>query len=374
MTAPRIPGVGALTDPGLTRPQNEDGFIVEPPLYAVADGMGGHRAGEVASRVALAELLANAPRTADAKALARAVRAANRAVIESADKSRTRSGMGTTMTAAMVDGTHITIAHAGDSRAYLLHEGQLTRITEDHSMVADLVRQGVLTEEDARFHPQRSVITRALGSDRNMMADLYEVEASPGDRLLLTTDGLTGMLPDDYIAELLLAGDDPQDAAVKLVEAANRAGGYDNITVIVVDIGETPAREIAPARGSKKAGRLGAAPLLWIVAALVLVLATGWGTWSYARSRAYLIEQNGIVAVYQGIPGSFAGVSLNWLVQPTDVPVALLDPQVQARLHLGIPFGKLADALYRVEELRAAAAPPTATPAPSLTTTTTPAP
>ena len=144
--------------------------------------------------------------------------------------------------------------------------------------------------------------------------------------------------------------------------------------MIVVDIGATPAREIAPARGSKKAGRLGAAPLLWIVAALVLVLSTGWGTWSYARSRAYLIEQNGIVAVYQGIPGSFAGVSLNWLVQPTDVPVALLDPQVQARLHEWIPFGKLADALYRVEELRAAAAPPTATPAPSLTTTTPPAP
>ncbi len=374
MTAARIPGVGALTDPGLTRPQNEDGFIVEPPLYAVADGMGGHRAGEVASRVALAELLANAPRTADGKALARAVRAANRAVIESADKSRTRSGMGTTMTAAMVDGTHISIAHVGDSRAYLLHDGRITRVTEDHSMVADLVRQGVLTEEDARFHPQRSVITRALGSDRNMLADIYEVEACAGDRLLLTTDGLTGMLPDDYIADLLLADGDPQDAAAKLVEAANRAGGYDNITVIVVDIGETPASEAGPVRGSKAAGRRGAAPLLWIVAALVLVLATGWGTWSYARSRAYLIEQNGIVAVYQGIPGSFAGVSLHWLVQPTDVAVSRLDPQVQARLREGIPFGKLTDALYRVDELRASALPSTATPSPGLTSTATPAP
>jgi len=189
MTAPHIPGVGALTDPGLTRPQNEDSMLVEPPLYAVADGMGGHRAGEVASRVALEELLANAPRSADSKALARAVRAANRAVIESAEKTRTRSGMGTTVTAAMVDGTHIAIAHVGDSRAYLLHEGRLTRITDDHSMVADLVRQGALTEEDARFHPQRSVITRALGSDRNMLADLYDVEAVAGDRLLLTTDG-----------------------------------------------------------------------------------------------------------------------------------------------------------------------------------------
>jgi protein phosphatase len=373
MTTGRIGGVGALTDPGLTRPQNEDALLVEPPLYAVADGMGGHRAGEVASRVALTELLANAPRSADSKALARAVRAANRAVIESADKTRTRSGMGTTLTAAMVDGTHIAIAHVGDSRAYLLHEGQLTRITEDHSMVADLVREGVLTEEDARFHPQRSVITRALGSDRNMLADLYDIEAVAGDRLLLTTDGLTGMIPDDYVAELLAAEREPQAAAAKLVEAANRAGGYDNITVIVVEIGDTPASEIAPARGSKEARRRGAAPLLWIVAALALVIATAAGGWSYARSRAYLIDRGGYVAVYQGIPGSFAGINLNWLVQSTDVPIDALDPQVRTRLEEGIPFGKLPDALERVDDLRASALPSSA-PSPGLTSTATPGP
>jgi serine/threonine protein phosphatase PrpC len=374
MTTGRIESVGALTDPGLTRPQNEDAFLVEPPLYAVADGMGGHRAGEVASRVALNELLANAPRSADSKALGRAVRAANRAVIESADKTRTRSGMGTTLTAAMVDGTHIAIAHVGDSRAYLLHEGQLTRITEDHSMVADLVREGALTEEDARFHPQRSVITRALGSDRNMVADLYEVEAIAGDRLLLATDGLTGMIPDDYVAELLAAERDPEAAAAKLVEAANRAGGYDNITVVIVDIGDTPASEIAPARGSSEARRRGAAPLLWIVAAIALVIATVAGAWSYARSRAYLIDRGGFVAVYQGVPGSFAGLDLNWLVQSTDVPVDSLDPQIQTRLEDGIPFGKLPDALDRVDELRASALPASSTPSPGLTSTATPVP
>jgi len=370
MTAPHIPGVGALSDPGLTRPQNEDSILVEPPLYAVADGMGGHRAGEVASRVALEELIANAPRSADSKALARAVRAANRAVIESADKTRTRSGMGTTLTAAMVDGTHIAIAHVGDSRAYLLHEGRLTRITDDHSMVADLVRQGALTEEDARFHPQRSVITRALGSDHNMLADLYDVEAAAGDRLLLCTDGLTGMIPDDYIADLLAAEREPEAAAAKLVEAANRAGGYDNITVIVVDIGTVRAVDVAPARGSKEARRRGAAPLLWIVAALALVIAAGGGAWSYARSGAYLIDQGGYVTVYSGTPGSFAGISLNSLVQTTEVPVRALDPQVETRLKTGIPFGKLTDALERVDELRATL-PSTGTLSPSLTTTTT---
>ena len=374
MTAPHIPSVGALTDPGLTRPQNEDSMLVEPPLYAVADGMGGHRAGEVASRVALEELLANAPRSADSKALARAVRAANRAVIDSAEKTRTRSGMGTTVTAAMVDGTHIAIAHVGDSRAYLLHEGRLTRITDDHSMVADLVRQGALTEEDARFHPQRSVITRALGSDRNMLADLYDVEAVAGDRLLLTTDGLTGMIPDDYICDLLAAESDPDAAAAKLVEAANRAGGYDNITVIVIDIGDVRAVDATPARGSKEARRRGAAPLLWIVAALALVIACGGGAWSYARSRAYLIDQGGYVTVYQGIPGSFAGIGLNWVVQTTEVPVNELDPQVAARLKEGIPFGKLPDALERVNELRASTIPTPQVPTPSPATTATPAP
>jgi serine/threonine protein phosphatase PrpC len=374
MSGPRIPGVGALTDPGLTRPQNEDAFVIEAPLYAVADGMGGHRAGEVASRVALQELVANAPRSIDAKALARAVRAANRAVMDSAAKSRTRTGMGTTLTVAMIDGTHVAIAHVGDSRAYILHERRLTRVTEDHSMVADLVRQGALTEEEARFHPQRSVITRALGSDANMVADLYEVDASAGDRLLLTTDGLTGMIPDDYIAEILMAERDPQSAAAKLVEAANRAGGYDNITVIVADLGDTPARELAPARGSTAARRRGAAPLLWIVAALVLVLAAGLGSWSYARSRAYLIAENGHVAVYRGVPGSFAGIGFNWLVESTDVSVSSLDPQVQARLAEGIPFGKLPDALDRVDELRAASVPTTLSPAPGATVTSTPTP
>jgi PPM family protein phosphatase len=374
MTPLHANGAAGLTDAGLTRPQNEDALLVEQPLYAVADGMGGHRAGEIASRVALQELLAAAPRTVDAKALARAVRAANRAVIESACKSRTRTGMGTTLTAAMVDGTYVAVAHVGDSRAYLLHEGRLSRITEDHSMVADLVRQGSITEEDARFHPQRSVITRALGSDPDMTADVYEVHASAGDRLLLATDGLTGMIPDDYIAELLLQERDPSAAAAKLVEAANRAGGYDNITVVVVDLDETPARDLAPARGSANAERRTAARLLWVVAALALVGATVWGAYGYAQSHAYLVDESGYVAVYRGIPGSFAGIGLDWRLQVTDIPVRSLDLPQQARLREGIQFNDVEDALARVETLRAEsqAASGTVLPALPSTSTTTP--
>lgn len=357
MTTTRQPGAAGLTDPGITRPSNEDALLVEAPLYAVADGMGGHRAGEIASRVALEELLANAPGRPDAKALARAVRAANRAVIESAEKSPTRTGMGTTLTAAMVDGLHAAIAHVGDSRAYLLHAGSLERITGDHSMVADLVRQGSITEQDARFHPQRSVITRALGSDANMVADVYEVDAAPGDRLLLCTDGLTGMLEDGYIAEILSTEREPEAAVAKLIEAANRAGGYDNITAVVVDLEGTPAADLAPAPGSKAAGRRIAARLLWLVAAAVLVAATSWGAWSFAQSRAYLIDESGYVTLYRGIPGSFAGLSLHWKVESSDVPVDRLDVPRQGRLKTGIIFANLGDGYEGLDALRGLAVP-----------------
>jgi PPM family protein phosphatase len=357
VTTTRHPGGAGLSDPGITRPSNEDALLVEAPLYAVADGMGGHRAGEIASRVAIEELLAGAPGRADAKALARAVRAANRAVIESAEKSRTRTGMGTTLTAAMVDGLHVAIAHVGDSRAYLLHAGTLERITEDHSMVADLVRQGSITEQDARFHPQRSVITRALGSDANMVADIYEVDAEPGDRLLLCTDGLTGMLEDGYIAEILSTEREPEAAVAKLIEAANRAGGYDNITAVVVDLEGTPAAELAPAPGSKAAGRRIAARLLWLVAAAVLVAAVSWGAWSFAQSRAYLIDESGRVTLYRGIPGSFAGLSLHWRVESSDIPVDRLDVPRQGRLKTGIVFANLADAYEGLDALRGLAVP-----------------
>jgi serine/threonine protein phosphatase PrpC len=354
--ASRTPAAG-LTDTGLTRTSNEDALLIEPPLYAVADGMGGHRAGEIASRVALEALLANAPARLDAKALGRAVRAANREVIAAAAKSRGRTGMGTTLTAAMVDGASMAVAHVGDSRAYLLHDGRLERLTDDHSMVGDLIREGTLTEEEARFHPQRSVITRALGSDPNMVADVFEVEGSPGDRLLLTTDGLTAMLADEFIGEILVAEKDPDRAARTLVDAANRAGGYDNITVVVVDLTSTPAAAYAPRRGSAASGRRIASRLLWAVAAIALAAAAAYGAWSYARSKAYLIDEGGVVTVYRGVPGSFAGLSLHWRVRSTSVRVDRLDLPLASRLRAGIPFDDVMSALERADQLQASVVP-----------------
>jgi serine/threonine protein phosphatase PrpC len=249
----------AVTDIGRVRSHNEDSILAQPPLFVVADGLGGHEAGEVASSIAIETVRDHAPKRADAKALGRAVRAANREVIRAAGEGIGRTGMGTTLTAAIVEGTRIAVAHVGDSRAYLLHGTQLQRVTEDHSMVADLVRRGEITEQESRVHPNRSIITRALGSEANMEADVLEVEASEGDRLLLCSDGLTGMLDDAAIARILGQYRDPEVTAHALVAAANEGGGQDNISVVIVDIGDTQhSRRTRKPNGCRQAGPHGA--------------------------------------------------------------------------------------------------------------------
>lgn len=339
-----------LTDVGRVRAHNEDSVLLEPPLFAVADGLGGHEAGEIASGVAVTALLAAAPAHLDAKGLGRAVRAANRAVIKAAREGRGREGMGTTLTAAVVESTRIAVAHVGDSRAYLLHGDTLERITRDHSMVADMIRQGTLTEEQSRSHPNRSVITRALGTDPNMYADTFEVDAEPGDRLLLCSDGLTGMLTDEHIAEILGDYGDPDMAVRMLVDAANEAGGHDNISVIVVDIvGERAVG--GPARSHR--GWL--AVLVWALAVAAVVGIAVWGTYRYASERAYLIAEDGVVVVYRGLPGEFAGVSLRWLAEETTITVGLLDPVTAGRLNQGIAVEDLDAANALVDQYRALA-------------------
>lgn len=343
--APRRAYAGR-TDIGRVRAHNEDAVLLEPPLFAVADGLGGHQAGEVASAAAIDALVEAAPRRADAKALGRAVCAANQAVIEAARAGRGRDGMGTTLTAAVVEGSRLALAHVGDSRAYLLHGGTLVRITRDHSMVADMIEQGTLTEDESRIHPLRSVITRALGTDPNMHADVYEVDAEPGDRLLLCSDGLFGMLTDDRIAELLLAHGDPEHAVHALIGEANERGGHDNISVVVVDI--AGGRSRAPARSHR-----GWLPvLLWLVAAAAVAAIAAWGAARYAFDRAYLVAEDGVVVVYEGLPGEFAGMSLSRRHKETTITVGLLDSQIEARLSAGIQVESLEAALALVERYR----------------------
>lgn len=219
-----------LTDIGLHREANEDAAVARPPLYAVCDGMGGARAGEVASERACTTLAA---RVAAGDDVADAARAANAAVYDAAAGDPSLAGMGTTLTAMVLEGAVARFAHVGDSRAYLLREGRLSQVTDDHSVVGQMIRGGELTAEQAAVHPMRSILTRALGTEPAVDVDTYEVEVRAGDVLLLCSDGLTGMVPDERIARLL-RHDDPEESAAALVKQARRGGGLDNITVVVV--------------------------------------------------------------------------------------------------------------------------------------------
>ena len=338
---------GSRTDIGCLRDHNEDSLVVTPPLFAVADGMGGHAAGEVASEIAVRVLSELAPEHPDGEALGRAIEEANRAVIQAAREGRGRQGMGTTMTAAMLEGERLVIAQVGDSRAYLLHQGKLQQLTREHSLMADMIEAGQLTPEEARTHPQRSVITRALGSDAHLHPDIYEINVETGDRLLICSDGLSGMIFDDQIENTLRRVQDPQRCASQLVNEAIAAGGHDNVTVIVADVtGYAEVRRKKLARKTK----LSIALVLVLFAAIVAGAA--WGTQTYLNTAAYLANDNGKVAVYRGVPGSVLGLSFSHLERTTDVTVADLQPGVANRLNEGIRVDDMeaADALVKEYE------------------------
>ncbi len=227
--------IGHASDVGRVRDHNEDSYVVDPQLalVAVADGMGGHRGGDVASTTALDAFHASFTSNGGMRD---AVRAANDAVIERSTNEAQLRGMGTTLTAGVLgeDGT-LLVGHVGDSRAYLLRAGALTRITTDHSLVEELMTAGELTEEEAERDPRRSMITRALGLEPDLEVDLYPVALQPGDRVLLCSDGLTTMVREDEIEKILVDEPDADAAARQLIEAANAAGGLDNITVLLLD-------------------------------------------------------------------------------------------------------------------------------------------
>ena len=231
----------ALTDTGRRRPQNEDTFVCDPPLFAVADGVGGAQAGEIASRLAAAALEERPPKALGEAVLAGLLREANDRIFRHALDDPTAAGMGTVVTALLVDEAAGTIAvgHVGDSRAYRLRDERLEQVTADHSLVGELVRAGRLSTEEAEQHPHRSVITRAVGTEPSVDVETLTLEASPGDLYLVCSDGLTDIVRDEEIAELILAaGKEPDTAAESLVAAANRNGGIDNITVVLFEIVE----------------------------------------------------------------------------------------------------------------------------------------
>jgi PPM family protein phosphatase len=375
---PRLVELAPLTHTGRVRPHNEDRFLADPPLLVVADGMGGAQAGEVAAAVAV-EAVAGLGADTSVGRLRKAVEEANRSIREMAAADPDRSGMGTTVTAALLEQGRLELVHVGDSRAYLLRDGALRRLTDDHSIVGELVRRGLLTEEEADAHPQRNVITRALGAEPEVQVDELVYELRSGDVILLCTDGLYAEIGEPLIADIIAGAPTLAQAADGLVEAANEAGGSDNITVVLarfdgggagagaeaaadgdaVDesgstarfrIGDggggggepgTPTLTLTghPDGGVEAPGkRTGVRPRLLervprrrsrrapILIGVVVVLGAAAATATYIGSRTYFVDAapDGSVAVFHGLPLSALGLDLFSRWQDTRVPASVV--------------------------------------------------
>jgi len=334
----RVDDAAYRTDVGKQRNANEDSLFTRNPVFVVADGMGGAQAGEVASKAAAESFDHELPDAPPERILEETIKAANRAIHAQAQKDPELAGMGTTTTAAIVDGEaeEVAIGHVGDSRAYRYREGKLERLTRDHSLVEEMRRKGQLTEAQAEDHPQRSIITRALGPEPEVEVDLQTVPAAAGDVFLICSDGLTTMLDDDHIARLLGRASTMQTAVRTLVDEANRAGGRDNISVVAFRLEDADAPSAAPEgatligpsaeeegltaaevrrraaadaarqrreeqvakkehRGLKRAAK--------ILVALLVVAALVFGAWWGNRQVWFLgTDDAGRVALYRGLP------------------------------------------------------------------------
>ena len=389
----RLGDSAGRTDAGRVRRRNEDSFVLDPPIFAVADGMGGAQAGEVASRLAAAAFREyhDADRLEPAERVEAIIQEANRRIFERARTDAEASGMGTTVTAAILTNGRVSIGHVGDSRAYRIRNGELEQLTEDHSLVADLMRSGRLTPEEADAHPQRSVITRALGTDAEVDVDKVTVDVEPGDVFLLCSDGLTTMVPEEEILRIAQEAGTLDEIARGLVRAANSGGGEDNITVVLFRVegdeaieetlvAEPPSdaaeetneledtlTDMAPVQ---KAEPVAAQPrprrrrshwgrrILWATLAVAFVALILGGA-LFGLSRAYFVgaDADGNVTVYQGVPFDFSeGVGLYRERYVSRLQAAQLSPEERAELfdHQLVSYER---ALSRVNGYEAEAVP-----------------
>lgn len=379
--------VGVRSDTGRVREGNEDSFLARSPRFALADGMGGHVGGEVASQIAIG-IIEDEPLSAlngDDGSLTQLVRRANQAILERAGTDRALEGMGTTCTLLVLDGHQAHLAHVGDSRAYLLREGHLEQVTQDHTLVQRMVQEGRLNPEEAVHHPHGNIITRVLGVEPNVEVDIIVRDLQDDDRFLLCSDGLTDMITPEEITRILLDKPEPQVAADHLVDAANEAGGQDNITAMIVlvteeeddepgtqngavaqrgpppppdggNTGEFQPVDDASAIPASRARGHWIAKTLATVTVLAILGAAGYAGARYLLSRSFFVgvDDGGTITVYRGIPEEVAGITL----KETELDSKLAWERLPTRslkenVREGIKVGSLGEAEQTVANLRA---------------------
>jgi serine/threonine protein phosphatase PrpC len=378
---------GAATDRGRVRQGNEDNYVSRTHLFAVADGLGGHQAGEVASQIAVDTLAAledpsgpwgTGPWTDERRAteaLRAAIKTANHRIREAAAADRNLECMGTTVTAVLEDGNTLYLAHVGDSRAYLYRNGQLTRLTEDHSLVQQLVNEGRMTPEEAEVHIQKNIITRALGMDSEVEVDTAIYRRRPGDRLMLCTDGLSGVVSEQQMKRVLGRFGDPQEAVEELINQANNEGGPDNITVVVIDtedgvhvggdtteLGESglpptgesdvmddvhpvaASRSGRPYRPARRGGRLWRR-LITALVGLGVLAGCVFAAQAFLSSRYWVGFDGDEVVVFQGVEGDIAGFDLSRVAERTGIRREQVRPFYDGALTNGVSRDTLDDAV-----------------------------
>lgn len=383
----------ARSDVGMLREINEDSGYAGPGLLAVADGIGGQAAGEVASAAVIATIapLDNAAPGADVLAVLRdAVRGANQQLRRMATENPSLEGMGTTLTAIKWVNGRVALCHVGDSQGHLLRGGRLQQITKDHTLVQTLLDEGRITPEEAAVYPHRSVIMRALDGREDVDPDLSIREALPGDRYLLCSDGLTNVVSTETIEGILRQSRDPNTAIHQLIELANRAGGPDNITVVIGDVVDTTLEPPPPPQGvflvgaASNVGTEGGPPatgraapftagpddedddgdeppsrrrgwpgaLFGLALFGVLLLLAGWGTWAFAQSQYYVGAHEGEVAIFRGLSQQVAGRDFSRVYELSGVPLADLPVFERHEVQSNIDAGNLDGAEQIVQRLR----------------------
>jgi PPM family protein phosphatase len=398
------------SDVGLLREGNEDSAYAGPRLLAVADGMGGHAAGEVASAVAISALSGLDEDKSDAdllNALAEAVKRANQALHDMVAADPSIGGMGTTLTAMLWSGTRVALCHIGDSRAYVLSGGQFRQLTHDHTLVQSLVDDGRISPDEAATHPQRSLLLRALDGTSDAEPDLSMRDAVLGDRYLLCSDGLSSVVSEETLHRTLASIPEPEDVVLQLVELAIKGGGPDNITCIIADVVDSAAGTHPPTRGAVFAGAASngsVRPLLrtnspagrahvltqtapqsaivldhddpdghpdgaeagepgrrrWPIVTsllailLILIVGGGYAAWRYTQNQYYVGTSNGNVVIFRGINGTVAGVKLYHVYQQTGIPLAGVPTSDHQSIQATISATSLANARGIVANIRSA--------------------